>query len=374
MLPGQRINLPDYVKQTELGRFICIRNLFESLKSDAFICFLPPFPDLRGLLRPRGPSADPEQLNASTIWTMLEFFFSSHAVLSTADTITRCEQLVLAIVGLRGLSSFAIAHSQDPSTRRTVMKPPIVDTEKDYNDPRIIDLVARFRCHGWCPWQTRIIFDRFTTAFCLYLSQFEKPIVTEDHGRCSARNCTLQQRDEESYYTQHNSTCGGCVSLCVNQPELTELLQGGCLPVIPVYNGAQKGYNLTLDPATRQTNDSMTPLDIPYVAVSHVWADGLGNLQMNSLPLCQLTRLSQIIRNLNDQMSKHGQVTRFWLDTLCVPPDAANQSDVQMLAIHKMRETYQHASCVLVLDKWLYSTDIANMTELEVFARIVSSN
>ncbi len=34
------------------------------------------------------------------------------------------------------------------------------------------------------------------------------------------------------------------------------------------------------------------------VAISHVWADGLGNNQANKLPICQLERLQGLVNSL----------------------------------------------------------------------------
>ena len=37
----------------------------------------------------------------------------------------------------------------------------------------------------------------------------------------------------------------------------------------------------------------------PYIAISHVWADGLGNVFSNSLPRCQIAYLDTLTKNLD---------------------------------------------------------------------------
>ena len=50
----------------------------------------------------------------------------------------------------------------------------------------------------------------------------------------------------------------------------------------------------------------------PYVAISHVWADGMGSSTEYGLPLCQVERLDALVRKLVPDGA-------FWHDGLCVP-------------------------------------------------------
>lgn len=108
-----------------------------------------------------------------------------------------------------------------------------------------------------------------------------------------------------------------------------------------------------------------------YVAISHVWSDGLGNLKENAIPYCQLIRLSHLIDRLPSTSLKY---TYLWLDTLCVPPDAAEQDEAQQSAIERMRETYENAESVLVLDSWLLSSKIDSRPDEEILTQIFASH
>lgn len=38
-----------------------------------------------------------------------------------------------------------------------------------------------------------------------------------------------------------------------------------------------------------------------YVAISHVWEDGLGNLHANEMPQCQLFRIMSLVSEVNKE-------------------------------------------------------------------------
>ncbi|RCI12925.1 hypothetical protein L249_0588 [Ophiocordyceps polyrhachis-furcata BCC 54312] len=99
-------------------------------------------------------------------------------------------------------------------------------------------------------------------------------------------------------------------------------LPGQRLPVLELHNGS----------------------DFPYVAISHVWADGLGSTAEKGLPVCQLRRLTSLVSE-----TKPG--TALWIDALCIPEAA----EARNLAITMMASIYKDATAVLVLDSGLQS-------------------
>jgi hypothetical protein len=100
---------------------------------------------------------------------------------------------------------------------------------------------------------------------------------------------------------------------------------------------------------------------MPYVAISHVWADGLGSTTEEGLPLCQIKRLSAITRELVPDGA-------FWIDSLCVPA----VRDMRNRAIGLMAQTYKDAAVVLVIDSGIRSTSISASRE-EKLLRVLSS-
>lgn len=59
----------------------------------------------------------------------------------------------------------------------------------------------------------------------------------------------------------------------------------------------------------------------------------------------------------------------FWLDTLCVP---VQPSELQTLAHDRIREPYEGAKHVLVLESYLQSLGSKLLSLHEIFARITS--
>lgn len=111
------------------------------------------------------------------------------------------------------------------------------------------------------------------------------------------------------------------------------------------------------------------------------WSDGLGNPNDNSMPYCQLQRLSRMICALPLELESAEQNSTipqpsteqldcyFWIDTLCVP--VTNQL-LRNKAIEKMRDVYSSASNVLVLDAELMKSS-ANRSFDEIYTRIYCS-
>jgi hypothetical protein len=83
-----------------------------------------------------------------------------------------------------------------------------------------------------------------------------------------------------------------------------------------------------------------------------------------------MLRLSELIRGLPGCTLNSAL---FWIDTIACPPDAAGQNEAQDLAISMMRQTYEDACAVLVLDSWLQSLAIKGLSDTEILLRIVCS-
>lgn len=101
------------------------------------------------------------------------------------------------------------------------------------------------------------------------------------------------------------------------------------------------------------------------MAVSHVWADGLGNAFENGLPTCQLRMLQTYLGQICEAQSKWSPFGRsapkflFWMDTFCIPVQVATPglpisiddlNDVKGKAIDNMNIVYSSSSHTLVLD------------------------
>lgn len=238
------------------------------------------------------------------------------------------------------------------------------------------------RNQGWCPSQLGMMFERYNTAGLYYMSRIQRPDKPRQHKTdrisphgyddishepsakdqvCSLWKCSYRNLQENSYMTAHVNGCPGCREIEVQQEDLADILRKGTFPLI-----------LSIDDDENPENIQVLPWEdgLAYIAISHVWSDGLGNVHKNAIPRCQLVRLSNLVRTLSGKAS---DVILFWLDTICVPPDAANQPELQQLAIEKMRETYLYSCATLVVDAELYSISTVGMSDAEIMMRVFVS-
>lgn len=103
-----------------------------------------------------------------------------------------------------------------------------------------------------------------------------------------------------------------------------------------------------------------------FVAISHIWAEGLGNPHANELPKCSLKWISDKVNS----MAKDGDYLPipFWIDTLCVPIKPYN---LWQRAMNRLRKPYQDAAIVFVLDSYLYTQNSDKLSPLKIWARVL---
>ncbi|KAI0139075.1 hypothetical protein F4776DRAFT_617959 [Hypoxylon sp. NC0597] len=201
-------------------------------------------------------------------------------------------------------------------------------------------LAERMSSIGWCPHHIRRICGTLSpdkAYFISFLNRHERPGI--DHSLCSETSCTANDVNEETYETLHASQDCQCSMVGVDEARLAEILRQGKIPIVRVETDRTTNRPRLKLIATSMSNK--------YVAVSHVWADGLGNPRSNSLPQCQIKRLARQISalpkgnkfgTLFNQLHSSGyfwadwvpaiqtasedlqQTSRwFWMNTLCVP-------------------------------------------------------
>jgi len=248
---------------------------------------------------------------------------------------------------------------------------------------------------GWCPSDLIALTSEFGVSGLLFLHNLVRPNPTQHHqvinirrpplgttslgsgnqsmsqvpymqpsALCKPYGCSSKHLLNDTYQTRHVSDCPGCHDMVADEDELCAILLRGKIPLI-----------LSTDPGDDSTSITLIESDggddVAYVAISHVWSDGLGNLERNAIPRCQLLRLSALVRNLPERGPASNTVL-FWLDTICVPPDAAKHEEAQIRAIQLMRRTYEEAVAVLTLDSWLLSHSCARSSDVESMMRIFS--
>lgn len=216
---------------------------------------------------------------------------------------------------------------------------------------------ARMIQDGWCKSQVRRAF-RLSPSGRYSVAHLARPDPETTHERCSLWECKAYKMPWETYKTVHVSKSCSCPFLYANSEQLYTILKAGKIPVIPSFCSFQSGSSIEVREAERGSQ---------YVAISHVWSDGLGNSFHNALPQCQLKRISHLVQQLYPLGE---QDLSFWIDTICCP---RKLMEARSLAITVMGDTYNKADKVLVLDKYLQSTPAHSMSNFERMARLYVS-
>lgn len=184
-----------------------------------------------------------------------------------------------------------------------------------YCEPAALSL-KRLEMRGWCK-STRMMMHRLVDCSGLYhAAMLDRPKMVPQHPNCTSVECVE--------------------------------MKGQVWPSCPVYH--RKVSNDDSQIGVCGARDG-------YVAISHVWAHGLGNPNVNGLPRCQVERLQgladgvQTSRGANDPASSSSAQHHFafWMDTLCIPV-GETYTDWRNQAILSLTRVFKDASTVLVLD------------------------
>ena len=234
--------------------------------------------------------------------------------------------------------------------------------EQSWRIPGLVDMAQvlfdRMRHNGWCPFDlARIDSETRLIGVLNYYSNLPPPRFDRDHSKCSKALCTAMQIDPKSYALAHTTKCSECPLQFVDQQRVEDILKSDSIPLVtsPTSDNSTRSKIITIDACD----------EVEFVAISHVWAEGLGNPSDNALHSCLLAQLSILANKLPKKDPE--QTMPFWIDTICVP---VRPPEMQNLALNKMREPYERAKHVLVLDSYIQSVDSKVLSPLEVFSRI----
>lgn len=219
---------------------------------------------------------------------------------------------------------------------------------------------SRMRDAGWCPSEITMLQNRFSVTGRYFASRLRRRGRAMNHMSCTTTTCSASQIDNSTYVTQHIEVDCHCAHVHIDPQEVGLTLKQGKVPRFLIKPSDQSRDHLDLQ---------MVECG-PYVAISHVWAHGLGNAKSNSLPQCQLRRIHDYAENLSKvtgELYGHGAMA-IWIDTLGVPL----VPQTRKLALKLLPRTYAESTCCLIIDEEL--CQLSNKTTLEeICLRIVFS-
>ena len=220
------------------------------------------------------------------------------------------------------------------------------------------DLINELRFRAWCPSEVSLVMERLDDTSAFFASQVQRRRLEADHTKCSINKCLAFNIVAESYETKHIDGCLGCKHVGIDKEDLASVLRQGLIP---------RTYLHSVNACPISDIKLEIRASGPYIAISHVWSDGLGNANGNSLPLCQLLRLRSIAATLKIQSCQ--EVPAIWIDSLLVPTEKGFE---KRLALSRLCDYYRRADKVLVLDSDLLQASQACSKE-EIMIRILFS-
>ena len=216
---------------------------------------------------------------------------------------------------------------------------------------------------GWCLNEITMLNDIVDYTGLYIASMLKRSLSSRrSHATCSTQQCNANQVNESTYETKHTHDChdpSECPHIFADDQKVSTILQGGNIPIIKIISSSTYTEGLEL---------KVVPSSSAYVAISHVWAHGLGNPSTNSLPRCQILRLERLTRELFVSLSRFVQPA-LWIDTLCIPVHESLR-DKRKLAISKLAETYSKADQCLIIDADLIRASL-NCSRTEIATRVL---
>lgn len=240
------------------------------------------------------------------------------------------------------------------------------------------DFGVRMRQHGWCPsdvYRMYTLYNGLNTVN--YLARLPKGGLRRDHSGCTAEMCRAGGIDLETYQPSHVREGCGCDLFHVDIDAVQRILsETKSFPILKL-ESSENG-----DGKVNVTVEQCAPED-KFIALSHVWADGLGNPRQNAIQECQIGFLAGLLNSLQDDPEPSMEEDanqplspvsnfkyKFWIDTLCCPVEINGKK----IALERIRDVYRTAAHVLVLDSTLSCYRAADMSSMELLLRIFGSS
>ncbi|KAL8742923.1 MAG: hypothetical protein Q9190_004669 [Brigantiaea leucoxantha] len=253
---------------------------------------------------------------------------------------------------------------------------------------------------GWCPHQIQRVWGQYTAPTVYYLSALPRGSTFGGvhHETCNADHCESASVDPKTYKPRHSSDCGSgahgsqfCRMIGTPQSEIASIIDQGGTPLISIERSSN---------GEMQLQAIKFKSGLRYVALSHVWSGGLGNVQSNSMQYCQLQRILDLLSSIRkdgaddldrdkgprkiegmkrDTRAKLGLKPEpespllFWIDTLCVPV-GSQYKNVYYKALYQMAKIYFEAQCVLVIDPELQQMTHRHLSDEQIFASVLCSS
>ncbi len=252
------------------------------------------------------------------------------------------------------------------------------------NDQLLLE--KRMQTAGWCPFTIRSLRLHLQPDDMAFVFSLGILRARQDHAPCVKRyeevgdHCVADQVDTLAL-PRHVAVDCDCPLLSPQMDEVFALLQAGLVPTIAISMPEDDSKQIEFLLSGERLDNGVREM-CRYLAISHVWKDGLGNPDSNALPRCQVKHIGKLLLELEGswlgematiaEYKKPGYrlTVNFWMDTFCIPVQPRLQ-ELRNGCIGQMRKIYQSAAAVLVFDPDLQQLS-SNSKPIEVVGRLLS--
>ena len=203
-----------------------------------------------------------------------------------------------------------------------------------YEESACVERNRRLKQRGWCP---SLINNLQCHAYSSCLDWVDGTLAqspSDGHRDCGLERCVRNNVDPDTYVLRHVDFDCKCGFVKPSVEEVIMIIETGEIPVITVQESDDSVRLLV----SRCSGSSAGE----YIALSHVWVDGLGSTSQAGIPECQARRLGRLVHDASD-----GVNNAFWIDSLCIPTGKASRKK----SIAMMKNIYRNADKVLVIDQ-----------------------
>ena len=224
-------------------------------------------------------------------------------------------------------------------------------------------LHKRLEARGWC----KSLFDYLIDDTGLCTAEYATLINANnasplDHRSCSYDGCFARRVDPKNHLTRHTNDSCRCDFRKPNINSITLTYESGSFPLIDL-DKIEGSQTISTDCVRSFQNGE----DTPFVAISHVWSDGLCSDADTGLPACQVSSIKQLAALCKNESTSYFHL--MYIDTLCIP----RNENIKKMAINTMARVYSTASIVLVLDSTLRTVDVGSSSAARVLLQLLTS-
>ena len=151
--------------------------------------------------------------------------------------------------------------------------------------------------NGWFPFHVQRLENDVASAAMYFSSMLQRLVSGINHAHCTTDTCVVNKIDNATCKSKHSLISCDC-DLIKPPKDIAKILKARGIPVIAVKSRGLTDLELRVVPHWIANEESDTQKNLPYIAIPHVWADGLGSTKDNSLPQCRIRRLMELIGSI----------------------------------------------------------------------------